>query len=31
MHEEQQQMIREEVEAESPLIGDLFPLAMLMD
>lgn len=31
MHENQQKMIREEMEAESPLIGDAFPLALLMD
>lgn len=31
MQEEQQKMIREEIEAQSPLIGDLMPLALLMD
>lgn len=31
MHEEQQKLIREEMEAESPLIGDKFPLTLLMD
>ena len=30
MHENQQKMIREEIQAESPLIGDIFPLANLL-
>lgn len=31
LHTQQQEMIRLEMEAESPLIGDLFDLAFLLD
>jgi ubiquitin thioesterase protein OTUB1 len=31
LHQQQQEMIRLEMEAESPLIGDLFNLSLLLD